>query len=261
MLTRIIIATALFVTIKCCDGQLPILPFAPSGSAARWLPNTPTNTLLFQFDLLPNNGLKTGASGTGITPGDNNGWASWQNVVTAGYASCDALKSNRFFVLGGGNAGTSPRCQMTNRVIASMTGTPPTNFTAVIVASAINAATASQELLGSALGSDQPFIDFNANKLTMNAGTPISGAATIQNNKFYTITWIQQGATSEIDTNNVLYVSGNSGTIGLTSGGLYMTQPRVNQFNGNVCRIWLWTNRLNSVDLTAAVNQCQTDFP
>jgi hypothetical protein len=145
------------------------------------------------------------------------------------------------------------------RIIPPAVTSTLTNFTMIMVANCSNVVTASQEIYGNA--NNPPYLDFDASKLTINAGNNVTGPTTIASSTFYIITWKCNGASSEIDTNGVLYVSGDAGIKGTPAGAApLIAHDRVNQFVGNICRVWTWTNQLNTVDLGNAINQCKTDF-
>jgi hypothetical protein len=109
-------------------------------------------------------------------------------------------------------------------------------------------------------GNGVPKLTISSGIIAINSGSAVTGPVSIGTGATI-ITWVNFGASSRIDTNGVLYVSGNAGTTGFASGqGIYIAHPIVNQFNGEINRIWCWTNTLSAGNLQAAITQCGTDF-
>lgn len=244
-----------------CHGQLPVVPVALTTSSGTWYPTNAANQLFYQLELYPTNSARTNTTFTLNPPIDGQSVGNWGNIPNGGSGTATATIPV-YRSSGGGYTGTDPRLQFTKRINEDNHGGTETltNFTVMMVITSSNIATANCRILSAGGGFD-PYIQFNAGKLEINAGTLVSGAATILGVP-YIITWIQAGASSKIQTNGVDYVSGNSGTHGMsaTLGFFYFANPTVNQLVGDVSRIWCWTNTLSAGDMASALAQCKTDF-
>ncbi len=108
-------------------------------------------------------------------------------------------------------------------------------------------------------GNSNPQLTCSSGILTMNSGSSVAGSVSIGTTPVI-ITWVAAGASSEIDTNGVLYVSGSAGTTGFGSGGPYIAHAIVNFAQMNISRVWGWTNSLAAGDLKSAITQCGKDF-
>lgn len=259
----------IILILSCCSAlaQHPLMSGSgidwTRSTSSRWYPTNAANTLFYWFEVTPTNSARLNADGSGGVPGNAVRAGSWINIASGQISGSDGATFPTNFTSGGGVNGTSPRIsfntQISDRFVTPGLGVTLTNFTLMCVMNASNAAAGSQEFLGNA--NNPPYIDVNANKFTINCGNAVSGAATIANGTWYIVTWVQKGATSEIKTNDVTYVTGDSGTVGYTSiQGMYIAHDRVTQFSGNISRIWVWTNTLSAGDNTSAINQCKTDF-
>lgn len=253
-----------FWTLFLClsaSAQLPIIPYTVPSGASRFTPDQAANALFWWFELTPTNGARVNTDGSGGVPANSGLAGSWINLAhNNDVCNNDGSPVATYFVSGGGANGTSPRLSFPNtavcRYLIPAQGTI-TNFTIIMVIKPANA-TGNKALFSN--GNGGPLIQDNAGKLEMNAGSTITGPVSIGTSA-YIITWVNAGASSEIDTNGVLYVSGNSGTKGFAVGAQpIIAQPIVNEYQGDISRIWGWTNILSAGDMTKAINQCKQDF-
>jgi len=241
--------------------DLPWLTSPPTSS--RFIPTSPTNTFLLWAELTPTNGTFGGSAGATVPANDNQDIKYWTNLcgfISGSRWTADQTLHPTNFVSGGGGNGTSPRVLFTAASPTRMVGpTIPdlTNKFTVIAVANCDATSGIDSILADGI-TGNTWINYNAHKLEMSQGTTISSAATMGAG-YYVITVVfAAGASSHIDTNGVLMVSGNAGTANLRSP--YIGQAGSAIYHGSICRIWGWYGILNSTDLTAAVHQCGIDF-
>ena len=266
----------LIIILSCCSAlaQHPLLTGAGidwSRASSVWYPTNAAEAMIYWFDTIPTPGFNSSrdslTSGGGAIPADGGSCLSLTNWVNPnGGNATRNVGTPLYRSSGGGNSGTTPRWDYNNGATARFicaggvgNNVKWTNFTVIMVVRISGASTANQGLVNNA--NSTPYLELNASKLTMNAGTAVSGAATIGNNP-YIITWLQKGATSEIDTNGVLYVTGNSGTDGFANASdtPYLSQARVNHFIGDSSLFEMWTNTLSAGELSQEIARIKTNF-
>lgn len=232
------------------QAQLPVvqLPQLTPASSGRWWPTNAPGMFLW---------LETVPFLTMSNQTDNSQVFRWTNVVDPNLSlAADQPLRPTNFISGGGLSGTTDKVHWQEAVGGTqrITGGPgaPSHYTFIFVANCDNAATSPGGMFydGTAMR-----LEFNNAALQMSAGTTLTGPAVIGTG-WYIITAVFNNASSEIDTNGVLYVSGAAGNTAL--GSVYLGQFQA--FKGNISRVWAWTNTLSGSDMTSAINQCKTDY-